>query len=593
MTTPSSFPEPLPRPSHWRIAVFVCAALGAGLYVLARWAVRIDSDAIPASLMVQGVMFGPMIGLALFTLWWVPLGPGRWWQRLAAVAGVVVAGAAAVMAAESSIRFLAGMWGIPRACGAAAVVMAIVPVARLRPVVGVVAAALALAPWLLLRLDGVSGRFDLETSYRWTPSVAGQATEQLADRATVTPTSPVQELGAATDADWPGFRGALRDGVVPPAATNGWNGSPPKERWRHDTVGPAWSSFCAVGEYVYTQEQRGESESVVCYRADNGTEVWARGESGKHSDFASGSGPRATPSYADGKVYAIGAAGILSCLHATSGQPVWTVNLSERFGATKPVFGMSASPLVVGDLVIVNLCSPAAPRVAALAAATGETRWSAEAKGADGYSSPHLATIGETKQVLVFNGAGLFGHDLATGRELWKYDWKVAQNEPTAVQPLVLPGGRVVIGGGNIGLGSRCLAVRREGDGWAVSEVWKTTRFTPKFNDVVQHGNHLYGLDNGGIVCLNLADGRQAWKDGQYGSGQLLLIGDKLLVVSEGGKLACVSASPDGYDELWQADGLKGKTWNHPAVAHGRLFVRNATTAVGFELPGATTTAQK
>src|SRR5262249_14934833 len=195
------------------------------------------------------------------------------------------------------------------------------------------------------------------TSYRWIPSRADQAANDLAGRATVMPSEEAKDLGPATDADWPGFRGLRRDGEVSAVAAGGWDGSKPRERWRLDTVGPAWSSFCAVGEFVYTQEQRGESGSVVCYRAVTRKEGGARGEPGKHSDPPSGGGPRATPVYANGRLFAVGATGTVSCLRATTGEPVWRVNLAERFGATKPVFGLAASPLVVGELVIVSPCS--------------------------------------------------------------------------------------------------------------------------------------------------------------------------------------------------------------------------------------------
>jgi outer membrane protein assembly factor BamB len=154
------------------------------------------------------------------------------------------------------------------------------------------------------------------------------------------------------------------------------------------------------------------------------------------------------------------------------------------------------------------------------------------------------------------------------------------------VQPLVLPDGRVVIGGGNIGLGIRCVAVLKEGNGWSATEAWRTTRFTPKFNDFVRSADYLYGLDGGMLSCLKLADGQRMWKEGRYGAGQLLLVGDKLLIVTENGQLSCVAAKPDEYEELWKMDAVKGKTWNHPAIARGRLFVRNMGEMVAYDLPG-------
>ncbi|MBN9122861.1 MAG: PQQ-binding-like beta-propeller repeat protein [Planctomycetes bacterium] len=575
-----------PVRSGWRRALVVFAVLGAGAYAAGRLAARDDSGTIPTLAMILLTMLGPLVALLGFGLWWVLLGDGRWWQRLLASFGVGVLAVGAVIAAHPSMRqFILG-WGVPLTAGVTGLVLAAVPAARRWPVAGAIA-LVALVPWLALRVDGVNGEYEMHTSYRWKQSVVDAAAEQLADRATVVPTGTVADLPPAGPLDYPGFRGANRDGRVPEAAYRGWDGSPPKERWRNNPVGPAWSSFCAVGEFVFTQEQRGESESVVCYRADTGKEVWSRGQPGKHSDGQSGSGPRATPTYANGRLFAIGASGSVSCLRAESGEPVWTVNLAERFGATKPNFGLSTSPLVVGDLVVINPSSSAAPRLVALDGATGATRWAAEPHGADGYSSPQSATIAGAEQVLIFNNAGLFGHDPRTGGELWHYDWPVKIMEPTAVQPLVLPDGRVVIGGGNVGLGSRCVKVRREGAGWAAGEVWKTTRFTPKFNDMVHVGEALFGLDSGRLVCLDLKNGSVRWKEGNYGAGQLLLVGDRLLIVCESpGQLACVAAKPDEYEELWKVDVVKEKTWNHPVIARGRLFFRNATEMVAFDLPG-------
>ncbi|HJZ55001.1 MAG TPA: PQQ-binding-like beta-propeller repeat protein, partial [Gemmataceae bacterium] len=507
---------PLPRQSHWRVVLILFALLGAGLYFFGRWAGRQDSPPVPAQVMMMSVMFGPLVGLLGFGLWWVPLGPGRWWVRLVAVLCVIVLAAGTVALAHPSIRMFVGMWGTPLAVAVAGLVAAL-PVGRWRPAVFGTVAVLAVVPWVALRLDGITGQFEFETSYRWTPTAEDQAAEYFANRPAPSPGLSVRAVGPVAPADWTGFRGARRDGVVSEPAFRGWDGSAPHERWRHP-VGPAWSSFCAVGELLFTQEQRGDAEVVACYRADTGDELWASGEPGRHSDPPSGVGPRATPAFAEGKVFALTTGGMLVCLDAASGQGVWKVNLGEKLGASKPTFGLSTSPLVVGDLVIVNPASVSAPRLVAFAAATGEQRWAADGTGTEGYSSPHLATIHGSEHVLVFNGAGLFGHDPRSGRELWHYDWKAANNEPTAVQPLVLPDGRVVIGGGNVGLGTRCVAVRKQGAGWATAEAWKTTRFTPKFNDVVARDNHLYGLDNGGLTCLDLADGRQVWKDGQYGS---------------------------------------------------------------------------
>jgi|GEM_PF-671976 len=683
-TLPSQESVSVPVRSGWRRALVVFTLLGAGLYGLGQLAGRYDTGFVPATAMIMATMLGPIVALLGFGLWWMLLGDGRWWKRLLSLFAIGLCVGAVLLAADSSIRPFVMLWGVPLSVGVTGLVLLFVPQARWLPAVCLIG-VMGVSPWLAVRLDGVTGKFELDVSYRWKPSVSDAAANQLADRSTVVPTNPVAEVGkkapeAEAEAaeidkkrvkmqdefiaavfekeisklpkemqsearlarntpeakrtpaqkklmqehpglnvsadslylydakaaavlkkmtdeaaevrqktaleDWTGFRGPQRTGEVPLVSYRGWDGKQPRELWRKKTIGPAWSSFCVVGDFVCTQEQRGNSESVVCYRADNGEEVWARGEEGKHSDLPSGAGPRATPSFAKNRVFAVTASGVISCLQAGTGEPIWHVNLSERFGATKPVFGLSTSPLIVGDLVIVNPASPSAPRLVALSTATGETRWETEAKGTDGYSSPHLTTLANTSQILIFNGNGLFGHDPASGRELWNYDWVTKQNEPTTMQPLVLPDGRIVVGGGNVGVGTRCVKVKHEGDKWSTSEVWKTTRFTPKFNDMIRVGEHLFGLDGGYLVCLKLADGSISWKEGDYGAGQLLLVGDKLLIATEKGKLVCVAAKPEEYEELWQMDAVKGKTWNHPALARGRLYFRNATQMAVFDLPG-------
>lgn len=585
-TAPATLPTPTATAvrSGWRRAFLVFALLGVIAYGVGWWAMRDDSGSIPSTMMILIVMFGPLLAVLGFGGWWVIFGDGRWWNRVLAVFALGCVGVGALIAADSSMLQFVLAWGVPLTAGITGLALVAIPAAR-RGWVGALIVLVAIAPWLLFRADGVDGKYMFHTSYRWQRSVADMAADQLADRATVAPVATTTDLAPATEADWPGFRGANRTGEVPEAAFRGWDGSKPRERWRNEPVGPAWSSFCAVDDFIFTQEQRGNSESVVCYRADTGKEVWAHGEAGKHTDQMSGPGPRATPTYANGKLYVVGANGVVSCLRASNGEQVWSANLIERFGATKPNFGLSSSPLVVGDLVIIHPGSPTGPRVVAVDAATGATRWAAEATGALGYSSPQAATIAGTAQVLVFNNTGLFAHDPQTGRELWRYDWVVGMMEPSSVQPLVLPDGRVVVGGGNKGTGTRCVKVQREGDKWTATEAWKS-KFTPIFNDVVRVGGHLFGLDSGRLVCVDLKDGAVKWKEGDYGSGQVLLAGDKLLVVSEKGQLACVAASAEEYDEQWKMDVAKGKTWNHPAIARGRLYYRNPTVMVAFDLPG-------
>jgi outer membrane protein assembly factor BamB len=184
---------------------------------------------------------------------------------------------------------------------------------------------------------------------------------------------------------------------------------------------------------------------------------------------------------------------------------------------------------------------------------------------------------------LIFTNDGLAGHDLATGKELWQYAWAADGSSSAVCQPLLLGDGKIVLGGGRIGIGSRCIQVAKGEDGWTTNEVWKS-KFSPGFNDFIQHAGFLYGLESGRLVCLEAATGKQRWRDGKFGAGEVLLAGDKLVIQSEDGPVYLVNPSPDGYQEVAELPALKDKTWNHPVVANGRLLVRNGQEAVCFNL---------
>ncbi len=568
---------PLPRPRRWRAVCITLVALGSLLYFGGGYLIGAESQPVSPLVAIMIAFYAPIVCMLLLALWYAIRGPGRFKRRalilLAATLGVV----AFVALCDKSSMFVAALWGVPSVVGATVLALALLP--RQYAVGAVVACTAVALPWELTRLTGTTGQFGLVFANRWSKTgdeLAAEFRSQQSAAATATVSIPT-----LTPADWPGLRGAARDAVVPAEALAGWSGGQPKPLW-HRPVGPAWSSFVGVGDYVFTQEQRDQSEAVVCWRADTGQEVWAHLEEQRHEDFPAGPGPRATPTLAGDKLYTLGATSVLTCLNAADGKQVWRVNLNESVGAEKPVFGYAASPLVVDGLVIVNPSSAKATRLAAYDAVTGEKRW-AEGTGAMGYSSPHLAEIAGVKQVLIFDRDGVGAHDPKTGKPLWHYDWLTSEMEPSSVQPLVLPDGRVIVGGGGAGTGTRCIRVKYEGSQWSVEDVWQTKKFTPKFNDSVVVGDHLYGLD-GSLCCISLKDGKRVWKGGKYGAGQLLLAAGKLLVVSEAGKLALVDPRPEAWKEVWSMDALTGKSWNHMAVSHGRLLMRNAEEAAAFDL---------
>jgi outer membrane protein assembly factor BamB len=429
--------------------------------------------------------------------------------------------------------------------------------------------------------------------YRWE---ADPADLLDAHRGHLPATDDLQPVDLTIDAvrDWPRFRGSRCDGVVGglTLATD-WKASPPRQVWRQP-AGGGYAAFAVAGNVAVTIEQRRDQEVVVCYDRATGRERWVYAYPAlfHRSEPMGGDGPRATPTIADGLVYSLGATGHLACVNGRDGSPKWAINVLEDAGAKNADWGMSGSPLVVDDLIIVNPgVDPAQNAGRALTAydrKTGKRVWAVGNRPA-AYASPQLATLAGQRQVLVFDRPGLAAFDPQTGRQLWDYPWETMMGM-NMIQPLVIGDDRVLISS-ELGNGAALLRVRRQGDDFVVEEVWNNRRFASKFSSPVFHKGHIYGLNYGMLTCLDAQTGQQRWKDGRrFGHGQLLLVGDVLLILGEGGDLALVAADPTGYRELSRLPVFRGKTWNTPALAGRQLFIRTHAEMACFEL-GVTSTA--
>jgi outer membrane protein assembly factor BamB len=249
------------------------------------------------------------------------------------------------------------------------------------------------------------------------------------------------------------------------------------------------------------------------------------------------------------------------------------------------MWGYSSSPLVVEDKVIVFAGGQGEQNLLAYRTDSGALAWAAQASQ-DTYSSPQLATIGGRKQCLLLGDHGLTAVDPATGAALWQYGWVMA-GAPRAVQAHVL-GSSQVVAGTLSGPGVALVDVTHEGDQWKVNEAWSTTQMKPEFPDFVVHGGYAYGFDGAHFCCIDLASGTRCWKQGRYGRGQVMLLREQslLLVVTEKGEVLLLAADPQRHHELGRMRALSDKTWNHPVIAHGRLYVRNAEEMACYELAG-------
>jgi outer membrane protein assembly factor BamB len=411
-----------------------------------------------------------------------------------------------------------------------------------------------------------------ETPEKRVPAPAG-------DEPTARPADPA---GAKTDADWPGFRGPARDGIVRGVRIEtDWSRKPPVELWRRP-IGPGWSSFAVHGNLFYTQEQRGDDEVVSCYNLTTGEPVWIHRDAARFWESNAGAGPRGTPTLNNGRVYTFGATGILNALDARDGSVVWSRKVGSDSGTTIPGWGFSSSPLVVDDEVIVA----AAGKLVAYDLATGDPRWFGP-RGGWGYSSPHRVTIDGVAQILLLNRGGATSVAPADGTLLWEHRWPDASGN--IVQPALTADGDVLIGATDFsasGFGTQRIAVAHGPGGWTVEERWTSTGLKPSFNDIVVHNGHAFGFDGSILASIDLKDGQRKWKGGRYGHGQLLLLPDQdlLLVLSEEGELALVSATPDQFTEVARFPAIEGKTWNHPVLVGDVLLVRNGEEMAAFRL---------
>jgi outer membrane protein assembly factor BamB len=303
--------------------------------------------------------------------------------------------------------------------------------------------------------------------------------------------------------------------------------------------------------------------------------------------MAGGPGPRATPTFHAGRLYAFGANGHLSCLDAASGKSLWLRDVVADSKASVPQWGFASSPLVAQGMVTVFAGAPKAKTLLAYRTEKGELAWTASVgpasdKAALSYSSPQLATIQGVEQILLATDAGLSAFEPASGRELWHHSWP-ADNVARIVQPALVGDGDVLIG---TRIGTRRIRVRRDGESWSTEEKWTNRKIKLYFNDVVIVNDYSYGFDSGKLECIRLEDGSAAWQTRGYGNGQVLLLADQglLLVLSEDGNVALVSAQPQKHQELCRFKAIEGKTWNHPVIAHGKLFVRNGEEIACFDV---------
>ena len=428
----------------------------------------------------------------------------------------------------------------------------------------------------LIRIDGsINGGGRPKIVWKWTPRKSGNIAEFK--------TVPKLSFELERAIEYPGYLGSKRSGVIEGVELDSdWTAHPPQELWRRP-IGLGWSAFAVSGSSAITQEQRGECELTVCYDLATGNRMWSHTNLVRFSEPMGGDGPRATPTISGGRVYALGATGILDCLDGVTGKLIWTRDTLKENGIPNTYFGKCSSPLVIDDLVIVTGGMTNGSTVLAFRCEDGTPAWRAGDDEAS-FSSPTLVTLGGKRQILSINAASVAGYDPKDGTVLWKYAW--ANNKwPKCAQPVVLENDRVFFSA-SFGAGCVLLQVTADAQGKeSARELWKNRNLKSEFSHIVFRNGFIYGLDDGILACLDLANGERKWKDGHYGHGQLLLVNDLLLVQMEQGPVVLVEANPTAYREVARLNALSSKTWNTPVLAGPFLLVRNDQEAVCYRLP--------
>ena len=381
--------------------------------------------------------------------------------------------------------------------------------------------------------------------------------------------------------DWPQWRGPNRDGrATERGLKKSWPAGGPPLAWRTTGAGEGYSSFAVAGGRLYTMGARGNSEYVVAFDAASGKRLWTTANGSRFSNDR-GDGPRGTPTVDGGRVYAFGASGDLAALDAATGKTVWSVNVLRQFGGSNITWGLSESPLVLDDRVLVNAGGNGASMVA-LKKSDGSLIWKSQSDE-PGYSSAVVQDVGGTRQAIFFTGERVVGVDVRDGRLLWSYN-RVSNRTANVATPVV-QGNRVFLSS-DYGTGAALLEMAPSGGGITAREVYFTREMRNHHASSVLVGDHLYGFNSAILTAMRFDDGQVAWRSRDFPKGSLVYADERLYLYSERGDVALAEPSPAGYREHGRFQLQTGSlpTWSHPVVSGGKLYLRDQDVLYAYDV---------
>ena len=426
--------------------------------------------------------------------------------------------------------------------------------------------------------------------------------------------SPVTvDLNTTSPIDFPQFLGPNRNAQIESVTlADSWD-TEPELLWKIG-VGEGWSGFVVVNGFAITQEQRDADECVTCYDVHTGKLVWINRNQRRHEDtMGMGKvGPRATPLVHEGLVYVTSGTGVLDCLQGSTGELVWSADVPKLVGISQAAktnskgltytmedsnlpWGRSGSPLIFEDFVVVPAGGPAtidkqsestAATLIAFDKKTGDEKWRGGNRPIS-YGSPNVATVGGIQQILLVVEDWAVGHDPKTGEELWSHSWLgKSSGDANCSQVTPVDNHRLILSKG-YNMGGELIEVKQSDGDWLVTTLKKDPRvLKTKFTNPTIFDGHTYSLSDGYLECTQIDSFRRKWKQrGRFGNGQLLLVGDKLLVHAESGTLKLIQASPAGYQELASIKTIDGICWNTICLYGDLVLVRSDLEAACFRLP--------
>lgn len=393
--------------------------------------------------------------------------------------------------------------------------------------------------------------------------------------------------------EWPRFRGPNQDGISEETGLlKEWPAEGPEKIWTYQNAGGGYSGFAVSGGKLYTMGSRGSDLTVIALDVNSGEEVWATSigtddQNGYNAGW--GGGPRSTPTVANGKVYALGPKGLLACLDAESGAKNWDKDLRGDFSGQAGGWGYSESPLVDNGLVIVAP-GGGSDSLVALDAESGAKKWGSDIPGVGKaeYATVLAAEIGGVKQYVKFYEKVLAGVNPEDGSVLWTGTFP--KGSVAVIPTPIIKGNRIFV---TAGYGAGCKMF--EVSGSSVNDVWENGNMGVHHGGAILVGDHIFGLNNNSMVCMEWESGNVVWEERGPGKGALAFAEGMFYAVGEArGTVHLIEMSTTGYSEKGQFTldpqdperPGQGKVWTHPVVAGGKLFLRDWRNIMAYDIKG-------